>query len=481
MLAYFSFDLPTWSEEQGWLKMGKLIVAGERLNPIGPKTDYPSSFQAFPIAGFIFGGLMPLVASRLVAILYALAAAFFFGRITQILSKDNAILAFSVMLLSLLTYSTAFYAMIGWHEVTHVNLLCGACTYFLMSLLYSDNKSKFQAIWLGIWLGLSFWTLYTPALFAFGVCLVLLVSPTRFIPWKIRWWTFGAALVTTMPLLVGLIKNRWLWLYRHFLWIVKGGEWENVQYSSQNLFSDAILRTIGRVGRVLFPQGGGPNFDLSVGVFPEWTLAVLAILGFFICFRDLKKFLVVTVPLIVASVILILSHATPWRASILGFFILMYSVVALTFLANLKFMRETKGVCCAGLVVVLLCHVSLFMGPINKSHQIAKDAFGDGKMTNDLIAQCGNSLSAARVIGALDHYSLILLDSALPELKIFKFISQDNATMQSLVDTKADYLVALSDKEHPSQDIPEGYQLVCSCVSHGKLYRVIKSANERQT
>lgn len=178
VLALFAFDVPTWSEEQGWLRIGKLIASGERLNPLLPKSDYPSSFQAFPIGALIGMGVAPLPASRIIAIIYALIAAYFFGRIFQVFCNNEKGPLFLVMVTSVATYNTASYVVTGWHEVTHVNLLGAAATFFLLRLLYQPSESITPALLLGLVLGMSLWTLYTPAVAAGAVIVVLIASYT---------------------------------------------------------------------------------------------------------------------------------------------------------------------------------------------------------------------------------------------------------------------------------------------------------------
>jgi hypothetical protein len=473
VLAHFSFDLPTWSEEREWLLIGKSIAAGERLDPIAPKSDYPSSFQAFPIGLVIASGAPPLLASRLVAVLYAVVAAFFFGRIAGIFSNHDPWVMFSAMVLSLLTYSTAFYVMTGWHEVTHVNLLCAASTYFMYSLLEAGTKSIKRAIALGAALGLSMWTLYTPALAACGLVLILSLLPPRFIPWRIKCYVFGALVLTGIPLVIRIIESNGVLLHRHFLWLFRGGEWENTQYSPQNLFGDAMIRTLGSIGEILRPQGGGENFDSSIGVFPEWTLVILGLFGFFVVFFNKRQFFVITLPFFMTCSILILSNTTRWRASILGFYVVLYAIIGLSNIENISLFRKRRTIFCGTLMVLLIVHISLFISPLKRAHRVTEEAFSDGRIARDILQNCGAFLDRADTIGASDHFSLILLEAMLSGTKRFSFNAHGDTETDNLNRTTPDTLIVVSGSEDDARNLEQNqHRIVCEGDSQGSYYYV---------
>lgn len=468
ILTIYAFDLPSWSEEHGWLTIGKSIAAGQRLNPIAPKSDYPSSFQAFPIGGLIAIGLQPLTASRMTGLLYAIGAAYFFGRIALLLSKGDSLVGVTVMLVSLVTYNTALYILTGWHEVTHVNLLCGASTFFLLSLLQEGSRSSSCAVALGISLGISLWTLYSPALSACAVILVLCVIPSRLIPWRLRLYTFGALGIAVAPLLIGLVNSNWAWLQRHYLWFVEGGEWANVKYSPQNPFWAALLRNLNLTASTLTPQGAGDTFESANGVFPEWTLAAAAIIGVAACFRDLRAHIAITIPFVITSAGLILSNPKPWRLSILGFFVLLFAALGLARLGRIT-SGKPKIFLYSGFLIL---HLYLFIPDIERFTRTAEFLFADGRVAEDIASTCEQSLRSGTVLSH-DHHSLILLQGRLSGTAQFKFYPKD--TDLDLVKTKDDTLIALSEEKNQPQDPALSQRrAVCSGTSHGLTFRVIK-------
>ncbi len=77
--SFTVFDPPSWSEEVGWLEISKTIAQGVCLNPVLPRSDYPSSFQAWFVALLLEFTGRPLIASRLAGLLYCALALFCFS------------------------------------------------------------------------------------------------------------------------------------------------------------------------------------------------------------------------------------------------------------------------------------------------------------------------------------------------------------------------------------------------------------------
>ncbi|NDC38850.1 MAG: hypothetical protein EBZ48_12500 [Proteobacteria bacterium] len=475
-LVFLSFDLPTWSEEKGWLEIGKSIASGLRWNPITPKSDYPSSFQAFPIGLGIAFGLEPIAASRLVAILYAVAGAFFLGSVTDKMIGGSTIAPFIIMVMSLLTYSTAFFVMTGWHEVTHVNFLCGACTYFLFSLLYDNAPTRAQSIGLGVFAGLSLWTLYTPALTGGASILAVLFLSSRHLSWKLKRWTLGTLAVVTAPLLLAILHSNGTWLHRHFLWFVRGGEWPGTQYSDQKPVIDSLIKSAQHILGLVIPQGAGPYFDRCTGVFPEWTLAVMALIGLIVSFCDWKSVVTILGPFAISLLALITSHATPWRVSILGFHILALAAIGVATTVKKLKSREVSSYLLLPLgCLVVLIHFMLFTGQIRRSHAVASEKLQEGWIANDVYRTCRESLRLANVIAVPDHYSMGLLQAILPEMPQFIQVSSEGPRAFNLYATRAAFVLSLDkEEEEGAPTIPASFNLECYGRSHGYTFRLLK-------
>ncbi len=462
IFSRFIFDLPTWSEEAGWLKIGKSFAAGERLNPIAPKSDYPSSFQAVPIGCLIAIGVQPKVASRSVAFVYAVIAAWFFGRLSLVFSKKDSIASLTAMVFSMLTYSTVLWVATGWHEVTHVNLLCGASLYFFVTLLDTQTKNVRNALALGGALGISLWTLYTPALLASVVLLLLAVLPFPVLSLRIRLYVLGSFLITATPVILGVITHNFEWLHRHYLWLLEGGEWENTKYSASNTFMAALAGTLRRIGGITIPQGSGESFDASIGIFPEWSLAILGVIGFGSSLFDLRKCVAITVPFVITTLILILSHATPWCASIVGFFIILYGAMGLGVLAQHRTIRRYKVILYG---VVLGLHLLLCVTPIQKMLRVSKEAFVDGAIANDIAEKCGRTL-LTETITAHDHSSAILLEAALSGTSRFQYVRQDTSAADMIRSPAGAALIISTNQTHPEISMPLMFQIMCRGMRH---------------
>ena len=355
-LSRYCFTAPVWSEERGWVEIGEAMARGERSAIITPKSDYPSSFQVVPIALLIARGVDSRVASRTVALAYALVMSFFLVRIARHISGPDEILGVVVTVTAVTSYWTLLPCSLGWHEISHVGAIGSALTYFLLRLMDNSTALTRHAIALGALLGLSFWTLYTPALMGGAILMSLVLALVQGkVSRKHALVATLCMMITMIPFVRALSSHGGSWFDRHHSWFVLGGDWPNQQYRPEFTLGEAVWRGIQEVARQSAPfgasrEGGVPQ---AVGIFPEYPLVFAAIVGL-VWGIPRKRFLVLILPAIVSVVGLLLSNASlsPWRMNILGIHLLLIATVGYAALSRRFSSWRVYGLCALTLVLV---------------------------------------------------------------------------------------------------------------------------------
>jgi hypothetical protein len=91
--------------------------------------------------------------------------------------------------------------------------------------------------------------------------------------------------------------------------------------------------------------------------------------------------------------------------------------------------------------------------------------FFDGQIASKIYSECGSLIADPKVsIAALDHMSLILLESMLPGVRAFKFVPQDSPNYRELEDSNAEVLIALQPDPKEVQKGFEHYKIACEGV-----------------
>lgn len=326
-LLFLTLPISTWPEESGWVCIAVKISLGEWLNPLRAKSDYPSSFQAIPIGILVYMGIFPVLASRLVAIGYLFCSGVFYALIAERFSKGNRFVVLLAFFLPFFSYCSSFYAIVGWHEVTHVHLLCSAITYFFYSLLMGTRLRKFHLIGLGVSVGFSCWTLYTPCLYALVVTSIFLVTPSHQIAKSEKVKFFIVLLFFLIPLALSISYYQGSQLHRHYKFFIEGGEWDRFRYSDKNTFKQAMFSHLRTVWKLITPHNTNHTFHSHTGIFPEWMILITSFVGLIFCVFDKSKCKAILLPFVLTFVGIILSNPTPWRMSIFGYFFITLSLV----------------------------------------------------------------------------------------------------------------------------------------------------------
>lgn len=311
-IAIFSFtvcDAPSWSEESGWIEIAKAVAQGEQLNPVTPKSDYPSSIQAWPIALLLRMTGEPLPSSRLAGLLYSALSLVVLCACVKALTRADRIPVLPAILGGFSTV-VAFYAHMGWHEITPVPLLILATWYCFLKVCMDREESFLR--WFALMAGLSAWTLYTPALAAFILILIFLCNRTFGLRSKLQFVL--SLLVIIAPLLAGIYRNDGAWLVRHQYFYMEGQEWANAERTE---FPIRFGKSLYRLGKDILPFQAYTVFDDYDEIRLEATSLVLAGVGVAasVTLLGRQSFAVLLLPSILLALGIAASSPTQWRES----------------------------------------------------------------------------------------------------------------------------------------------------------------------
>lgn len=341
-------EVPTWSEERGWIKIAEQIARGERLNLFQAKSDFPSSFQALPIALLIRSGVEPLEASRIAGFLYVAGASVFLFGVIRLYRPHDLVTPFSVQTIFLFSQFAMGQVALGWHEITSVPLLGFGSWYFLLAL--SKERTRIRIAAASMFLGLSLWTLYTPVLVAGALMLASFLGGH----WAKRWFRAVLVGVVIFALPVGwrVIDSGGAIFHRHQQWYLHGGEWPNSRYNAKDSFSHRLSENTATLVRALTPSLEASR-TINESVLPrlEFPLALLALLGFLWSCGRREEGVFFVLPAIIVTAGVLLSNPTPWRLSVVGVPVVMLAVVGAVFLSKLRYGQTLiVGLACAQVV-----------------------------------------------------------------------------------------------------------------------------------
>ena len=320
ILGQFSLFV-VFSEDLGWLEFAKEVLNGQRLYPLQPKLDYPSSFPAFPIALFMKLGLSPIVSSRFLSALSFIGSACYAYAVVKYITNSR----FASLLGVFFIFTVGpiyFFAITGWHEVAHVSLLMlGTWFYFLR--LSEDKGGRRSALAFGLFAGLSVWTLYTPALWAVILSFFLMLSRSR---------NKSIALLSVFSLsspLIGQVLNPENAIFsRHFT--VFGNQVEGIGFVS------SVSSTLARLfGKDLLPLSHDAFyfFDLAA---PSLTYSFLILfifgVGSVVVVGKNRLVKVLIYPFVLLFVGIVLSNPTTWRESCLVVPMIVFAALGCHFL-----------------------------------------------------------------------------------------------------------------------------------------------------
>jgi hypothetical protein len=345
--------MPIWSEEQGWLHHARLIAHLERVHPIVAKSDFPSSFQVYPIAFLGWLDISPITASRITAVFYYSIGLFmFFLCLLKIENETESTGVRFGLMFALGSPMLVYYVLTGWHEIAPVFLLTAFA--FLCFLYAYFLRDEGAVVLFGAAVGICFWTLYTPALWALILGAVFLAAT-----WKRRAFGMAASfilafLVVAAPCLGVICRNPEFILHRHINFYLHAGEEPHVLQDTGDSRVERFFIDFRRTVDHVLPRSERLTFDMHGFVNPPWTTALTALFGFFVVCA-FWRFLIV--PIVVPSVLLFLgivaSSPTYWRESILEFPILVFAAIGVGYIFSMKSTERSK-IAVFGLVMIII-------------------------------------------------------------------------------------------------------------------------------
>jgi hypothetical protein len=322
---------PGWSEDIGWREIAREIFSAGRLNPFLPKSDYPSSFNAFPLSLLVLLGFTASVATKLYSALLLLLSAYFFVLLGREVLGPAQKLQDVVLTIVLATASTFswFLVVTGWHEITHVNLIIFACWYYGFRTIRDGERSS--AIALGLWSGLAMWTLYTPVLFALPMGLVVLFNIAGRVPIKTRVAFVCWSAVMIAPIVGMVVRSSETTVGRHFNFFLRGGEWGDTEFSAERRPLAIYQATTTQLGHDVLPILEPLNWVRSERPHSEPVALVLAVLGVAATLWWRRRLLIgaVLLPPLAMFLGLVASNPTPWRESCLSAGVLGLAIVGI--------------------------------------------------------------------------------------------------------------------------------------------------------
>ena len=352
--------MPIWSEEQGWLHHARLIAHLERVHPIVAKSDFPSSFQVYPIALLGWLEVPPLIASRITAIFYySLGLLVFFLCLLRIEKETSYVGIRFGLVFALGSPMLVYYVLTGWHEITPVLPL--AAFVFLCFLHAHFSRDEGAAVLFAAAAGFCFWTLYTPALWALILGTVFLVSVLKRRAFGIAMSFILAFLVIAAPCLGVICRNPEFILHRHIQFYLHAGEEAHLLVetgeSRVERFASDFRRTVNHV----LPRSGNLNFDVHGFVNLPWTTALSALFGI-VMIVLFWRFLIV--PVLVPSFLLLVgivgSSPTYWRESILELPALFIAAIGVGYVFSLNLVRRFKFVVAAMAMILIAAQGFVF-------------------------------------------------------------------------------------------------------------------------
>lgn len=405
--------MEVWSEEYQWLNIGKQILAGDRVHPIAAKTDYPSSYQAFAIAFLLKIGFSPLTASRVAGLLLYLGALFFFWQIMLLMSyrKDAALASLVFPALSVSAIS-AF--LVGWHEITHVNLLILGSWYYFLNLTCLGRTQSL--IPLGILISLSIWTLYTPALFAGILVLLLIFSPSSLLSFKQKATLALVVSILCAPVLGQLVQTNGRSIMRVYQFYIEGGEWSNTKFSPDKRPVNAYEQTMQRMAEHLSPSKAAGSVDELVALHPEITTLFFSVLGLvWLGFRWRRRAVVgLYLPGILLLVGVVLSNPTVWRESCLNAVVFLLAGIGFCQLVEWSYRRYGRFFCAGLVLLILIGHVYLFIPKYHQARMILPSLSPMGRLAETLYSEIMRRLVENDQIVLTDDLTARVLASLFP-------------------------------------------------------------------
>ncbi len=351
---------PGWSEDIGWREIAREIFSAGRLNPFLAKSDYPSSFNAFPLSLLVVLGFQTSVATKLYSALLLLLSAYFFVLLAREVLGPAKKWPDVVLPMLLATASTFSWFMVvtGWHEITHVNLIIFACWYYAFRTIRDGDR--YSAIALGLWSGLAMWTLYTPVLFALPMGLIVLSNIAGTVPIKTRVAFVCWAALMIAPIVGMVVGSSGTMMDRHVLFFLRGGEWGDTQFSGERNPLFIYQATMMQLVHDVLPVLGPLNWDRSARPHSEPVALVLAVVGVAAILWWRRRLLIggLLLPTLAMFLGLVASNPTPWRGSCLSAGVLGLAIVGIGVVRNIdrKYARLGRAI----VVIAAVIHVGVF-------------------------------------------------------------------------------------------------------------------------
>lgn len=318
MIIYFFILLPQtfkftfWSEEQGWITIAIDILNGTRKEILLNKSDYPSSFQSWPLALLLYFFKDPVKSSRITGLLYYVMSFYFISGIGAIFLKSDKKPLMPALFFSLST-TPLVYVLTGWHEITYIPLFIFGLYYYLLKFLYFQDKRAL--VYYAIFSGLCMWSLYMPCLVAVVLGGIFLISPKSFnvnLKNKIDYLIYLSPIIS--PFVKIIIKDNML--ERHsFLLFDKSAQIPSINdsriFAWKESFKFFFLNTIR-------PDFLG-NIDSSLDVMTSISLgpiSTLLFILFIVCLikkRNFTAFYFMAIPFVIFVITLMFTNPNNWR------------------------------------------------------------------------------------------------------------------------------------------------------------------------
>lgn len=346
-----------WSEEVWWTELGKSVASGSVVNPIGFKGDHPANFQAWPVGLFLALTGDPILSTRLPGALYAFGTVFFVTATVALYGRMKS--AFGCCVLGLLSISALHYSQSGWNEMNSAPLLVSCQFYFLSrALLLSCRRSLLLAAFFA---GFSFWSLYTPALFALIVMGFIAIAGRATFNFRMKLLSLLCFLLLATPTIGKIVHHADIAVGRHEAFL-RGGEWHR-QFDENYRPLPTYLHTLQDIGMHILPSVEPFDRTALLAINLEYTTMGLLVIGFLwgLLRLDRKRQLLLygSSFLLLVGLVLTNPSSSTWRELCLWSPLLIFAGLGLQALLNAA-ERLSPLLCSIVLSFVLVAHVYFF-------------------------------------------------------------------------------------------------------------------------
>ena len=265
--------LPLWYSEGIIIECAKSLLAGSFIHPFRPSGDFPSSFLNFAVAPLLYLTHSPLFSVRFLPVLFGLTTVVLVGLTGRWLLGNVgqfylflALPLFSIWQIHLCNVNdnnwiSAMPAFVAGQLYLFLRVRRGGGTASLLCLSFIC--------------GLSFWTLYVPAISALLVSMFVLTLPSASLPPARKLKYIMGAAVFVAPLVGGIINSPSL-MQRHAAFL-KGGEYKETEFQKVEDIPKRYLKSTLVILRSSLPALERTHSNLRLIVLEPTTFVLLLV------------------------------------------------------------------------------------------------------------------------------------------------------------------------------------------------------------